>query len=986
MPGVDDPRWFGLMAVGALCALLGWRWMRAVPRLRRATAVLARVALIAAASLALAGLHTRRPADRVAVIGVVDLSRSVRSYADFGRDESGARISARDAAWSLLAQASAGREGDDPFGLVVFDGRTTAVATPTRADPLARSAPATDTDGTDIRGAIDLARAMLPGDARPRLVLISDGRPTTGALDTIAPGVPVDVAPIVYRVERETVVESFDLPPRSMPGAIVDGRVVLRASAGARGVLTLLRDGRPVDLTPDDEGTGLRVEFDTQRAVVPVRFTVPDGRVHRYEAVYEPDRARDGSGEVVLYGDTSVTNNSASAFTLTRAPGSVLVVDGNGVSGESTLVRTLRAAGRTVEVLSPAAFPTDLLTLEGHDLVILDNVAIDTLPSNSDAVLDAYTRTFGGGVVMVGGRRALTAGGWRGSAFEDALPVALEIPDRVVMPETAVVIVLDQSGSMRNSVLGSSRSQQDVANAAAAAAIDTLDPNDLVGVIAFSNNAQVVVPLGPNEDPESTRDAVLGITSDGGTHLPRALDLAIAELARVETKSKHVIVLSDGESQNPERLPGQADQLQAQGVRVSTIAVGDGADAPTLRTVAERGGGVFYRVTNPSGLPQVFIKAVRVMREPAVRDTPFDPITVDPDAPLVSGVGTIPTLGGVVLSTRKTEASTPVVTPDDEPVVASWPVELGRVAVVATDASDWAGGWIASPGFARFWTNTSAWAARAIEDAPGELRLTPTGADAELVYEAQDDAGAPIDGLDVSVNLYLPDGSVRSETLRQTGPGRYEGSASGLPDGVVVAASRASLAGSPLAPSVSGVQIRAGAEDLALSSDEAGLAELARRTGGRVLDWSNPQPLFAREGPERIARSALWPMLLVVTLVLFLIDVAMRRLAWDRWVDSAREGTLAATATQGASLADLRAARTREAPAPLQEVPSNADAERRRIERERLQRQMAEARARAAGGTPAASAPSNPEASAEPEAEESGLLAAKRRARKRFEE
>lgn len=980
---VDDPRWLGLIALGVACAVLGWRWLRAVPRVRRVPALLARVLLVAACALAMAGLHADRVTDRVAVVAVVDLSGSVRSYADFGTDDLGQKVSAQDAAWSLLRRASAGRRADDPFGLVVFNRRPIALATPGVGDPLGRTPTLPDGDGSDLGGAVRLARAMLPPDAEGRILLVTDGRPTTGTLDDLPGDVPIDVAPVAYRVERETVVESFDLPARSMPGAEVDGRVIVRSTAPARGTLSVLRDGRPIDLTPGVEGDAVRVELDAGRHVVPVRFTLPDGRVHRYEAVYEPDRATDAAGNVLLFGDTSTANNRASAFTITRSPGSVLLVDGSGEGEGTALVRTLRAAKRDVEVIAPAAFPTDLLTLEGHDLVVLDDVPVDALPKGTPARLNAYARDFGGGLVFVGGRQALTAGGWRGSAVEDALPLKLEIPDRVVMPEVAVLFVLDRSGSMSRRVMGSSRSQQDIANASVAGAIDTLDPSDLVGVVAFSNGSEIVVPIGPNADAQATRDAVLGIGSDGGTNLPAGLETAERQLATVTSKSKHVIVLSDGESLDPERLPTIAQRLKASGAKVSTIAVGDEADVGTLRSVAEQGGGVFYRVTNPTVLPQVFIKAVRVLREPAVRDTPFTPIVLDPDSPAMTGVGAVPTLGGVVLSTRRERASTPVVTPDDEPVVALWPVELGRAAVVTTDAGEWAGAWAGTPGFARFWTNLSAWATRSVSDSPGELRVLSEGDSAALVYEAQDDRGAPLDGMGVVVTLYAPDATTREIELRQTGPGRYEGVARGLPEGVVVAAARAELNGTPLAPAISGVQVRAGAEDRYLTSDEAGLTRLADRTGGRVLDWRSPGDAFERFERPRVVRSALWPTLLVVSLVLFLTDIAMRRLAWDRWLDSARAGTVAATSARAPALSELRKASRAEQP----RVELNADAERLRIERERIQRQVAEARARSSArpapdGSPAPVA-DQPNPPPEPEG---GLLAAKRRARERFEE
>jgi hypothetical protein len=136
-------------------------------------------------------------------------------------------------------------------------------------------------------------------------------------------------------------------------------------------------------------------------------------------------------------------------------------------------------------------------------------------------------------------------------------------------------------------------------------------------------------------------------------------------------------------------------------------------------------------------------------------------------------------------------------------------------------------------------------------------------------------------------------------------------------------------------------------------------------------------------------------------MALFLLDVGMRRLAWDRWVESAREGTLAATRTSAPdALGSLRAGRASRPQGPT--VDADPAAERLRVERERYQRQVAEARARVAAGPgvpnpppqpapPSAgpNAPSEADATtqaADPGREESGLLAAKRRARERFKD
>jgi Ca-activated chloride channel family protein len=119
----------------------------------------------------------------------------------------------------------------------------------------------------------------------------------------------------------------------------------------------------------------------------------------------------------------------------------------------------------------------------------------------------------------------------------------------VVVPEAAIVFVLDSSGSMRRRVLGSTRTQQQVANEAAALAVRTLDATDLVGVIHFSDQTSVLVPLGPNKDAEASAQKILEISPDGGTDVREALVEAGRQLREADAKVKHVVVLSDGQSQ-----------------------------------------------------------------------------------------------------------------------------------------------------------------------------------------------------------------------------------------------------------------------------------------------------------------------------------------------------------------------------------------------------------------------------------------------------
>jgi hypothetical protein len=117
--------------------------------------------------------------------------------------------------------------------------------------------------------------------------------------------------------------------------------------------------------------------------------------------------------------------------------------------------------------------------LEKHDLVILENVPADAVQATQQEALVQFVTRLGGGLIMVGGRDSFGPGGWRGSQIEPILPVKLQLPERLVMPAAAVIIVMDSSGSMSFRVGGSTRSQQDVANEGAALAVRTLDRDEM---------------------------------------------------------------------------------------------------------------------------------------------------------------------------------------------------------------------------------------------------------------------------------------------------------------------------------------------------------------------------------------------------------------------------------------------------------------------------------------------------------------------------
>lgn len=997
--GFLDPMWLLLALTAIPLAIIGWRWLHAMGNLRRWTAILLRTALVILLTMMLATAVTRRETDRLAVVIVVDVSESVRRLADLGMDSSGARADAIDRAKRWVADAIESGEADTEnlVGVVVFDGEPTALTTPrhlTSDDILDQPFDIAIVEGTNIEEALRFAGAIFPHDAARRIVLISDGVETAG--DALAAAIentdetgaptPIDIVAIDYATPNEILVESVDSPPNAAGESTVPVRVVIRSTSTATGELLLLREGRPVDISPGVPGVGDRVTL--QPGANPLTYSVPlpDTMVHRFQARFIPDEQAS---------DTIAVNNAGEAFTITPGKGNVLIVDGvsdNDPSGSGAiLANTLRAEGVDVETIPPAAFPDNLLSLQAHDLIILQNVAADEIPQISHRHLSAYVNDFGGGLVMIGGHDSLGAGAWGGTPVEDLLPVKLDPSEELIVPAAAIMFVLDSSGSMASPVRGSRRSQQMIANEGAALAIGTLDERDMVGVLAFTGSYRTVVELAPLSNVEHVKSRTRSIAPGGGTNMYPALQHAGELLNKVDADVKHIIVLSDGQSMGDPNLGVNiARRLAANDISVSAIAVGDGADSQTMERIALNGNGEFYNVTNPHVLPKIFLKEMKIVSRRMVREVDFTPVRIRTGSPIDSAIlAGAPPLHGYVLTQSKPTGGvmTPLRTPEDEPVLSHWNVGLGQVAAWTSDAHDaWSNDWLSWPGYRTLWAQIVRVIGRASTNNRAELITGIEGGSLRVRVDLYDDDDAPLDLATVTGTVTDPEGNPIPIRLRPIGPGAYEGEVDATESGQYVVAITPKVNNTPLMPVVGAASRPASVEYARLTANPAALERLRERTGGRRLDINAPRDanLFDRFGiPPTIADAPIWRALMIAAFAVLLLDIATRRVAWDRLASREVLGEIRA------QRADRVRRRTREAEATLSALKKKAKGAEPQQEQQAAPTTAAPVVPDGTAATTAASKakPPYPASAKETAADDEGaggLLAAKRRARKMY--
>lgn len=890
----DQPEALWLAALAIPILIIGWLSLRRDDTTRALTIMAARLIVLLLFTILLAHPRIVREHDHVTVIGLLDMSGSVKRFADLPDIPDLDINSNVEYLRHWFREATQTRTPDDRFGLIVFDGQAVAISTPTRGEYIDDNLDVSILDGTNIEEAIELGLAMFPADTARRLVLVSDGNETTGdalaaarkaagdvddEVSLFTVGVPIDVVPIAYRVERDAQVSRVEAPPVAQPNQAITVRTVFDAIQPVAGTLTLFNEGIPVDLNGESPGNSTRVQLPAGESVHIAQVQLDDEPVNRFEAVFEPDDPD---------ADALIENNRAEAFTAVPSKGRVLFVNGEQGGGGDVLARTLQQADIRVVETSPEAMPTDMLQLQSYDLIIFQNVAASSVPPQTQETIARVVHDLGVGFIMIGGDQSFGAGGWNGTPVEEILPVELDLPKEIRLPRAAVVLVLDKSGSMRGNVAGARATKQEVANRGASLAIQSLQKETLVGVVAFDSNAYVHVELQENQDPDAVADRILGIIPDGGTNIAPALITAHDMLRTVEADKKRVVLLSDGRSSSPESLDDIVLRMRDDDIQLTSIAVGDQADQRTLLNLAELGEGEFYFVSDPYTLPNVLVDSVQVINRPLLKEVPFTPVVLPTGSTLSAGMGSAPQLGGVVITAPRDEplAVLEMTNNEGDPLFARWQAGLGQTAAFTSDAhGDWSNAWLDWQGYTRFWTQLVRQTARATAGRDYELTTRIEHDQLDITLEATDEEGDFLDYAEVTGTVYTPSGEAVQVRLRQTAPGHYAGFAEASEPGNYIVALMPRQGAKLLPPVIGGISQPAGVEFRRYRSNISLLEEIARATNGRLLRVEEPREmeLYDRSDlPRSVSALPAWRTFLPWLIALMLFDVACRRIAWDR--------------------------------------------------------------------------------------------------------
>lgn len=838
-----------LLPAAAWTGWLAWKSDASLTPWRRWVSSLLRFFILLLLVGAIAGIQWKRPQEGMNVFFVLDRSDSIPS----GQQEQARDLANR---WARNKQEA------DKAGFLVFGTDAALETTATAIAEAEKIQAVVNAERTDIGGAIRLGTAAFPESGQKRLVVFTDGNENIGdAISAVVAaqplGVTVDVVPLGVERSGDVSVQKLGLPAGIKKGQTFEAKIFANSDQAQPATVRLFRN---------DQLLGeQQVQLEAGKNLFTFPQTLTDAGFYGYDV------------QVEVAGDTVAQNNKASSFVSVRGDPRVLIVSSD-PDADATLAAALREAKLDVRVVDERSAPGTLAELQSYDEVILSNIAAGDLGHDRMRLLESAVRDFGIGLLAIGGDQAFAAGSYRNTPLEAALPLDMELSSKKVLPKGALGLVMHGMEFANGN---------QVAREIGIGALDALGPQDELGVWLWDGTERALFELQPVGDKRKLASAIAGMNQGDMVSFEGPMRMAYQDLAKSTANLKHMLVFSDGDPGAPSAQ--LMKDIVAAKITISTVMIGGHVAPATMERMAAEGGGRFYDVKSAAMLPQIFIKEAAVILKSAIFEEPFRPQLVA-GSELVRGIGAAeyPVLRGYVATTPKQRAEIPLVSEKGDPLLAHWQFGLGRAVAFTSDARPkWAQDWMGWGRYQQFWSQVANWALRRIDASDFNTEVSVENGQGVISVEALDAEGNYRNFLTLQTAVVSPKGERVVVPLEQTGPGRYEAKFATKEVGAYLLNLMETRDGQLVGSQVVGASVNYSPEFNATEPNFNLLRRLAEAGRGKLLnpDVDNP---FLLGRVKTFQPRDLWEDLLKLFVMLFVLDVAIRRVdvdreEWGRW-------------------------------------------------------------------------------------------------------
>ena len=208
-----------------------------------------------------------------------------------------------------------------------------------------------------------------------------------------------------------------------------------------------------------------------------------------------------------------------------------------------------------------------------------------------------------------GNKYALSTEPWR-----EHVLIQLKSPPNVMgrrLPLN-VALVIDRSGSMEGEPL-------DYVKRACGYVVDLLEPEDILSVITFEEQVEVLVPARRVVNKTLLKEHINRVEVGNTTNIYDGIVVGCQQVASVMSEGhlNRVLLLTDGEPtagiKDFSSIVGQVAEQKSRGITVTALGFGPEYNEELMAGVARQSGGNYYYISRPELIPEVFRRELESM-------------------------------------------------------------------------------------------------------------------------------------------------------------------------------------------------------------------------------------------------------------------------------------------------------------------------------------------------------------------------------------
>lgn len=508
-----------------------------------------------------------------------------------------------------------------------------------------------DIGATDIRAALEFVwnpktkeskENLIKHPQTAKILVVSDGLQTDEDALSIArsinsDGIRIDTTQFKGSFQREARIVNVAFPEQNLAvGEEFDFEVTIQSDFQGDVVLSATDEGEEIP------SQTVGISRGTQTVRLHHTFTTPGHHELRFEITSDSDGIKENNTYYSYY-DLIEFNK-------------VLIIER--YDDESEELRNILSKEvnednyfevTTARYSDFDSIPKSVEEMRFYDQIILVNIShkdMEQIDPSFESNIEEYAYRHGGGVLTVGGQERDGNGqiitetvdinetdkaevpkahsydrdDMKDTTYQKMLPV--EVVDYT--PPLALVIILDQSGSMATGSTAGAGNALEVAGTGALACVDVLSQRDWVGVMGIKDSYTTALDMTPCTQKNRIRAAIRQASqvAEGGTNYYPALDracLALNSLTSVERK--HIVLISDAQpadAWSAEDDPGGRgwkglfERAANADISVSVVTIGEAQPTEDIENLCEFTHGRSYYVPDSKirDLPQIMLDEI----------------------------------------------------------------------------------------------------------------------------------------------------------------------------------------------------------------------------------------------------------------------------------------------------------------------------------------------------------------------------------------